>query len=479
MTVKRAAASGIKWTSLAQFGNQVMQITTTALLTRLLMPADFGIVGMATVVIGFLGLFKDLGTSSALVQRKELMDELVSTIFWTNLAFGIVTTAMLIVIAPVIAALYREPNLTAVLQVLALSFSISSLSIVQNALLQRALAFRQLAQVNLTATATGCVIGIGTALSGAGVWSLVYQSLAVNLVTSVLLWWASSWRPTRVARWAEFKSVSSYSLNLLGFNVFNYISRNADYFIIGLFLGKETLGYYSLAYKLMLYPLQTINQVVQQVTFPVYSQIQDDLPRFRNTYLKVTSLIATITFPMSLGLMIVADMVVLTLSGAEWKPAIPIVVILAPISLIQSIIATVGGIYQARGRTDLLFRIGIIVGLASAFSFLIGVRYGIIGIAVAYAIVTIALIYPNLAVPFRLIHLPIHNLLAALTRPFLCSLVMVAATLIAKILLPSVLPPLVVLVFLIGIGVVSYTTAAWFLNRYQVKELVLIVRGQT
>ena len=153
--------------------------------------------------------------------------------------------------------------------------------------------------------------------------------------------------------------IGKYSLNLVGFNTFNYFARNADYLLIGRFLGATSLGIYMLAYRIMLYPLQSITTVISRVMFPAYSQLQDDDARFRSAYLRTAGMIALVTFPMMAGLW-VSDRahVVLTIFGQKWAQAIPLIKVLALVGMAQSIGATVGAIYQAKGRTDVMFRLG-------------------------------------------------------------------------------------------------------------------------
>jgi len=315
--IKYKAVSGIKWSTVSQVGRQGTQLVTTIILARLLSPSDFGLVGMAMVVIGFIGIFKDLGTSAAIIQRKKLSEGLLSSIFWVNVGFGALAMAVLFFGAPLGGLFYHEPRVDAILRVLSLTFFISGLSILQQALLERSLAFKKLAKVEISAVAAGAAVGIGMAFSGFGVWSLVFQSLTTVSVTTILLWLFSTWRPKWIFHWSEVKSVSSYSLNLTGFSIFNYFARNADYLLIGRYLGAQDLGYHTLAYRILLFPLQNISSVIGRVMFPVYSGIREDNTRFAKAYLKVASTIALITFPMMLGVLALAKPFVLTVFGIK------------------------------------------------------------------------------------------------------------------------------------------------------------------
>ncbi|MBE0447286.1 MAG: MOP flippase family protein [Actinobacteria bacterium] len=472
ISLKQSANSGIKWSLTSQFSRQGMQFATTIILARLLAPSDFGLKGMAMVVIGFVFLFKDLGTSAAIIQRKHLSEEFLSSIFWVNVVFGFFATGVLFMSAPVIASFYREPRVTPILGVLSLTFLISGFSILHQAILQRNLAFNKLAKVEIGSIIAGSVIGIGAALLGAGVWSLVYQTLAVAAMTTILLWTSSSWRPKLVFHWTEVKSVSSYSLNLTGFNIFNYFSRNADNLLIGRFLGAQALGYYALAYRIMLLPLQNISYMVGRVMFPVYSQIQDDDSRFRRVYLKAASAIALVTFPLMLGLMGASKLFVLTVFGAQWAPVILLLIVLAPVGLIQSISTTAGSIYQAKGYTNWMLRWGLVSGSLTVIAFAVGLQWGVVGVAVAYAITSITLTPPTFAIPFRLINLRLRDLGFVLWRPFLNSSLMLIVLLSLRSVLPIDLPEELALAVLVPAGAVTYLLASWMIDRSHVRQVL-------
>jgi PST family polysaccharide transporter len=475
MSLKKQAASGVKWSALSQIGRQAMQFATTTVLARLLLPSDFGLVGMATIVLGFINLFSDLGTSAAVIQRKNTSDSLLQSIFWINIGFGFLGTAILFVCSPLIASFYQEPRVIPVLRVLSLTFFISGFSILQKALLERDLAFNTLAKVELSAVVSGSVVGIGSALLGFGVWSLVYQSLAVVIATTLSLWVATRWKPQLTFCGSELREVSNYSLNLTGFNIYNYFSRNADYLLIGRFLGTQDLGYYTLAYRLMIFPLLNISLMLSRVMFPVFSQFQDDNAKFSRVYLKVVGAIALITFPMMIALWAVAEPFIVTLFGSQWRPVILLLMILAPVGMGQSIGTTVGQIYQAKGRTDWLFRWGVVAGLVFMIAFVIGLHWGIVGVATGYAIAYTILQYPSFAIPFRLINLRVWDLGTILVRPLFCSLLMLMVLLAVKFLLPTNLSSSWILGILVSTGCITYLLVSWLINREQMQQFLGMV----
>jgi O-antigen/teichoic acid export membrane protein len=481
MSLTTTATTGVKWSSASHFGRRALSLATNIVLARLLAPSDFGLVGMAAVVIGFVEVFRDMGTAAAIIQRPKVSELLLSSIFWINAVFGCLAMAVLLLVAPLFGLFYQSASVVPVLQMLSFSFPLSGLGILQQAMMERRLAFQTLAKIEIVTAAVASAVGILSALSGFGVWSLVYQTLVSTLLTTVLLWFVTRWRPRFAFSWNETRSVMRFSINLTAFNVFNYFARHSDNFLIGRYLGAEALGYYDLAYKLMVYPLQGISAVIGRVMFPLYAQLQDDLKTFRSAFLSVAWAIAFVSFPMMLGLAVVAQRFVLTVFGDKWEPVIGLLVIFAPLGAIQSVATTVGSIYQARGRTDWLLRWELVAGTLIVLSFVIGLNWGVLGVAAAYGIVFMLLVYPSFAISFSLIDLRVRQLTDVLWRTLICSLLMAAVVFFVSYTIPwdgSAGWPMLWLVLLIqvALGVICYLTFTWMFNREQMMTLWLMLR---
>ena len=472
---RKSTISGVKWSSASQFGRQGLYFIVTAILARMLSPSDFGLMGMAIVVIGFGELFKDLGTSAAIIHKKFPSDALLSSIFWVNVGFGCGFTGVIFFISPLASFFYNEPRLTGILHVLSLSFILSGLSILHNALLRKKMAFDVLAKIELFASIVGGVIGVGAAYFGAGVWSLVSQAIVTTFLTTICLWFGSTWRPKFIFSWEEIKSVYFYSLNLTGYSIFNYFARNADYLLIGRYLGTQDLGYYTLAYRLMLYPIQSVTSIFGKVLFPAFSQIKNDNTRFRRVYLKICSSISIITFPMMVGLWIVSESFVFTFVGEKWQPVSKLLMILAPVGMVQSIGATVGSIYQAKGKTDWMFRWGVASGTFVTICFIIGIRWGIIGVAWSYFLAISILIIPSFSIPFKLIDLKFCELLLYLVRPMVGSIAMLSVLIVIKSAVSNYLDPAWELSILITAGITFYGAFMCLFNKSQMLELYSVL----
>ena len=453
---RERVVSGLGWSAASQFAREALRLVIGILLARLLTPDEFGLVGMIYIFTGFAALFGDLGLGAALVQRADLDRDHLDAVFWVNVGAGVALTLLFLLAAPLVAAFYDEPVLEPLTMVIALQFTIGSLNVVQGARLTRAMAFRRLAVIETGAAAGAGGIGIAMALTGFGVWSLVAQSLAGAALTAGWMWAASPWRPRASLRWDRLRELLGYSSNLLGFNVFNYWIRNTDDLLIGRVLGSAALGVYTRGYALMLMPLTRVSQVVGRVMFPALSSIQGDTDRVRDIYLRTIRVVALLTFPMMVGLLVVAEEFVLVLLGDQWAELIPLLRVFAVLGLVQSIKTTVGWIYQSQGRTDLMFRWGIVAGVIYLASYFIGIRWGMMGVAVAYTLANVVLLtWPTFAIPGRLIGLSFPAIAIALAPVLGCALAMGLAVWGLDALLPA-WPRAAVLAVDVAAGVVVY-----------------------
>jgi len=473
MNIAKDAVKGIKWASVSQLGRQIIQYTTTIILAALLTPSDFGLMAMAIIIIGFLEIFKDLGTAAAIIQNQNLSEESLSSIFWVNVGFGLVVAFIVFFAAKFGAEFYNNAKVENILKVLSVSFIFSSFSTVHKKLLEKELKFDLLAKIELVGVAIGAVVGITLALLEFGVWSLVFQSLSIAVITTCLFWIISNWRPKLFFSYSKIKPIISYSLNLLGYNVFNYFVRNADYLLIGKYLGERELGHYYLAYKIMLYPLQNISLVVSRVLFPIYSKIQTENERFRKIYTKVANAISFLTFPLMIGVFALSDLFTITFFNEKWDTALLalLLMILAPVGLIQSIATTTGSIYQAKGRTDWMFRWGILSGIIYISGFLIGLNWGVIGVAISYLIASIILLYPVFAIPFKLIELKVITFTKIFTNVFFFSFLMGIIVIIGKELLIKFFNSTIVLIVLAVLGSIIYILLNILFNKKEIFEI--------
>jgi len=456
-------------TLVSQLLRTTIQFGTLALMSRLLLPEDFGRYSMVAIVVGFLWTIRDFGMGPAVIQRKELSQPLLSGLHWIVTTFGVVCCGLLILTAEVTAWLYRDPQIAPMLRAVSLAFPLTALGAVPLALMERRMGFTILARIEVMAAFLGASAALVAAWKGAGPWSLVIQALAGNAALTLLLWTSCSWHPSLSCDWLGMREVLHYSIPNAGSALASHVMRNIDNFLIGRYLGAEQLGYYNLAYMLLLFPVQNIAGAIARAMFPVLSRLQDDLRGFGTLYQKALGAIAFVIFPLVLGWWVLIEPFVLAVFGPRWVPAIPIMAILLPLAAVQSLSATTGCVYQAVGRTDLLFKWSVWTSPLIIGSIILGLRWGIRGVAICYALASLLIAYPGFKIPFTLIRMPMRSFIAATLKPTLYACLMALAVWLSNRLF--LLRPVPALLFGIPLGAVIYGFLAF---RFQ-KDLGLWV----
>jgi PST family polysaccharide transporter len=331
------------------------------------------------------------------------------------------------------ANLFSQPQLTPIIRWLSLSFLISALSKVQEAIFRRNLAFKTLAIRSLVAVVAGGLCGVIMAFMGFGVWSLVGQQLTNGLVQILVLWWASDWRPGLNVSLRHFRELFSFGINVLVMNILEYINIRADDFLIGYFLGPVALGYYSIAYRLMMIVLDLLTNTMNQVAIPLFSRLQKEPERMREAFYRVAELASLVSFPIFFGLAALAPELIRVLFGAKWLPSIPVIQILSFIGVLHSVSYFNGTVIMAMGKPSWKVMVNFIYSIANLVAFIAVVRWGIVAVAAAYVIRGYVLLPPiEMALVSRLIHTNLSTYVRRLIAPLTASLAMVIAIWMVK-----------------------------------------------
>jgi PST family polysaccharide transporter len=336
--------------------------------------------------------------------------------------------------------------------------------------------FRSVAVAEVTALVVGTAVAIVIAVAGGGVWSLVGQSVMGAAVSAGILWVASGWRPRPAVNRGDAARAWRFGTPLTGYNAFNYVARNADYALIGRVLGSAPLGFYTLAYRLMLVPLQLIVGVVNRVMFPALSAVQGRPEEIRRLYLRSLAGAAFLALPIATGIGASADRLIPTVLGPGWEPAIDVVRVLSIVAVLQTIGATVGPIYMATGRTGLLLAWGLVSGVVVVVAFLLGLSGGIVGVSLAYAVASIALTYPGLVIPLRLIGLPVAAVGKAVARSLLLAGAMALGVYGVGVAAPANAASAAVLALQVVLGTIVYSVGSWTFNRQDARLALSILR---
>ena len=476
-TLSRDAIGGARTTAIAHVLRTALGLLTTALLAKSLSPAEFGLVGMAAVVVGFVVLFKDLGTGTAVVQRKSLNVDMLASLFWTNCLIGCLGTLVLALLAPWIAALFEEKALVGPLIGLAAVLALTGPAVVPQALMQRELRFGALARIELVAQVIGAVVAISLARLGGGCWSLVTQVLVSNAFATVVTLAVSGYRPALSYSTASLHGVASVSGPLVGFQVFNYFARNADQALLGRFAGAAAVGDYALATRLVMQPLGSVAQIMHRVLLPVYARMQDDASRMQAAYLRAVGAVATTLFPILALVIALAEPIVLGVFGESWRGVVPLLRCLGWVGLVQTVTSTTAVVYQAHGRTDLMFGWGLVSGCAALVAFWVSAGAGPAAVAQSYLWVSLILLYPGLWLPCRILRLPLGFLAAEVAMPaLLAGLTGLLVTWLDSATASAIDPLLRVLV--VGaIGAAAYLAGLLLFDRDHARDVRRILRG--
>jgi lipopolysaccharide exporter len=417
-------ARGTRYTAVSQVFTQVVRFGTNIVLARLLTPEDFGIVAIALVVTMLLDQIMDLGTGSAIIQRKSVDDKLLNSVFYLNLALGALLGLSLYLSAGLVASLLGSPEAKPVLQAFSVVTAVTSLGQIHDALLRRNLRFGEIAIVTGVSAAATAVISIGGALLGLGYWALVLGTAVGALVGTVLVWIYDRWRPSLMLSLASLKSIWGYSIHLFLSNMLFMFFTQVDKIIIGRFLGSTALGTYTLAQRTVTSPITAVSTVVNEVAFPAFSRRQNDHAALRSAFVRSSRVVALVTFPAMIGLAVLADPAVNVVFGSQWLDLIPVIWLLAPIAAVQSMTVNSTQMLLAKGRSDWAFRWGVVYCLVLTVLELLGVRWGLVGVAAAYAAGILLLTPFALALAFRTIEMRLRDYLRELLPHFWITAVM-------------------------------------------------------
>jgi PST family polysaccharide transporter len=425
--LKGRSVRGGAVTMTAQVAQFLLQTGSTVVLARLLTPHDYGLVAMVTAITAFAALFKNMGLSAATIQKVEINHRQISTLFWINVAVGFVLASILAVAAPIISWFYGEPRLTYITLALAGTFIFSGLTVQHDALLRRQMRFSALAVIETGSMVIGIITAVVLAWYGMRHWALVGLSVGTAICNAVLVWVFCGWRPCLPIRRAGIRSMLAFGGHITGFNIANYFARNFDQILLGRFCGASVLGLYSRAYSIMMLPISQIRAPLQSVATPALCHIQNDFVRYQKYYAKLISLIAFMTMPLIVFLFVCGDQTIHLLLGNQWSGAAGIFKILAIAAFIQPVVSTAGLVLVSLGQSKRYLKWGVFNSIITVASFIVGLPWGAVGVALSYAIVNYLLFLPCLWYCFRRSPMSIAAFMQAILRPMTASLCMGAA----------------------------------------------------
>lgn len=424
LDLKGRSVRGGAVTMTAQIIKFLLQTGSTVIMARLLTPQDYGLLAMVIAITGFVALFKDMGLSMATIQKADISHSQVTNLFWLNVAVSLALALILAAVAPIISWFYGEPRLTWITLALAGTFLFSGLSVQHQALLSRQMLFKVIAVIEIGSMGIGIITGIILAWYGARYWALVGLSGASALSSMILVWAFCGWRPSLPFRASRIFSMVKFGAQITGFDIVNYFARNFDSILLGRYWGANVLGLYSKAYGIMMLPISQVRAPLNAVAIPALSHLQNDPIRYRKYYIKLITLIAFITMPLMAFLFVCAGQVIYLLLGSQWIGAVAIFKILCINAFVQPAMGTTGLVLISLGQSKRYFILGIINSTVITISFFLGLRWGAIGVAIAYTIAIYIIFIPTMRFSFKRTPISTTDFFSAIFRPVIASLIM-------------------------------------------------------
>lgn len=453
--LSRRALKGGAISMVASAINIAVQVISTIVLARLMLPEDFGLVAMAIAVTGFASIFVDLGTRDAIAQRGTITEGETSALVWMTFAIGLVCTLTLITAAPFVARFYHSPQLEQVTQALSLTFLLPALYCQQYALMRRALMFNTLAVIDIISYVLSVVVAITLAYEGHGYWALVARQVLVQLFSMIGVWLTCGWWPGRPSFDSRVKDLVRFGLNITGFTMTDYVAKSADRIGLGYTYGPRDLGFYQNASLVYDNPISLFASLHNIATVTL-SKLRDDLARLRRAWATALSSLTFFAAPAFAILAVVAQDLVVVLLGSRWLEAGMILTILALRGPAHVVERTLGWLHVAAGRADRWRRWGFLNCAVMLAALLCGLPFGVIGVAAAYALSTYLIAVPAIAYAGKPLGITARDLVKAVGPAVVASLGIAALGLILKMTLFADTMPLVRLVILTALCGIAY-----------------------
>jgi len=359
-SLKKQAVSGVAWTSVERFAQQIIQFVIGVAIARVLSPADYGVVGMTAIFFAIANTFIDSGFGSALIQKKNRNEDDYSTCFYFNIIVSVILFGIIYVCSPAIARFYRTPILCDVTRVLSITLIINALSISQTSKLTAEMQFKPMAVITVVSQLATGALGLFMAYTGYGVWALVFQQICGSIVRLVLIEVYLKWIPKWIFSKESFHHMFSFGSKILCSSLINTIYDNIYTLVIGRVFSPKEVGYYNRGNQFAYLPSQTLLSIFMKVAYPLMAEVQDDVDKLRKTYKKFLRVPLFVLWPILFGLMALAKPLILLLLGEKWLPCVPILQVLCIGNFFNPLTHINLNILYVKGRTDLVLKLELI-----------------------------------------------------------------------------------------------------------------------
>jgi O-antigen/teichoic acid export membrane protein len=478
------AFHAVRWTSVNTICQVGLQFFSLFVLGRLLTPKAFGLMAMIMVVIEIVNVFARMGLSEAIIFKKDITDNEISSLYFLNISVGALLFLVVFMLSSPISLLYSEPELIPLIQILSSVFLISSFGVIFDILLRKNLCFDKVAKVNIFSHSSAFVCMIGLAWYGAGVYALVFGQLLANLTRALLLVGIgirNSWFPRFHFSFSDIGFYLKFGLYRVLAMSANQFNSRVDQMLIGSMLGSVALGFYNVAFRIIYLPINQINPILTQVAFPFFSKIQDDTPRLKRNYLRYINLIMSINAPVLAGITALAPVLIPLLLGEKWISSVPIVQALAFYVFIRSIFNATGSLMMAKGKADWVFYWCMFMLLIIPATTFIALKLSgsVIWVCLALGAIFCVFFFLHYSLFVRRLLGPfLYEYLLTIGKPFVLSIIMAISTYYLMFFFKNI-PHIISAPILIIFGVLSYSILTLLFNPSFVGELEKVLPGKS
>jgi len=455
------------WSAVDSFSNQGMNFIVSIIIARVVAPREFGLIGMTLFFIAISQSFIESGFSSALIRKNNATQSDYSTVFYFNLAMGLLFYALLFFSAGLIGEFFKEPMLKPIIRILGLNLIIRSLTIIQSATLVKRVDFKLQAKITVIAAILSGIVGITLAYSGYGVWSLVLRALTMSFFISLLLWSWNRWRPSWLFSLASFRELFGFGSKILLSGLIDTVYRNIYLVVIGKFFSATDLGYFTRAQAFKDLPSQQITNVVSRVTYPVLSEIRDNPVQLKGAFKRSLTSTTFLSFIVLAGVAAVAEPMIITFIGEPWRPAIIYLQMLCFTGMLLPLQSLNLNMLHVQGRSDLFLRFEIIKKLLAVPVIIFGILYGIEILIAGMMAVSVINYYIDSYYSGQLANYPMREQVKDVLPAFLLSIFMAAVVFISGLLMPFSYPLKLFLQIIIGAVIVYGVSEILHLSSYQ------------
>jgi O-antigen/teichoic acid export membrane protein len=435
-SLKQKTVSGLLWSIIDNLAKYGLQFIVGIILARLLSPTEFGLVGMITIFISISNSLVDSGFSQALIRKNNAEAKDFSTVFIFNLAFSIIVFCLLFLSANAIGSFFEQPKLVLLVRVFAINIIINAFALVQRTKLTKDLDFKTQTKISLLSGSISGLLAIVLAYNGAGVWSLVAKTTIFNILTVLLLWYLSKWKPQLVFSSQSFKELFSFGSKMVAAGLLDTLYRNVYYVVIGKYFTPAELGFYTRAEQFNNLPSSNLTTVIQRVSYPALSQLQDDKVRLKQGYKKVITSTMFVSFISMLGMAAIAEPMILTLIGEKWEQSIAYLQLLCFVGMLYPLHGINLNMLKVQGRSDLFLKLEIIKKLIAIPTIVIGIFWGIKIIIIGMIVNSIIAYFLNSYWSGKLINYSMREQILDITPSFLLAIIMAIIVYFIGSLLP-------------------------------------------